>query len=229
MFLFILCSQVQLLPTDRPKGAIARNDFVAAGSVRSPLAMLNPGHILKLVQSCRRLTTFTIALSMAIALPIKPSLADESNLPRSYIGSSELLTNPNSPLAIGDTFQSWQNSASNDTRVMPNLSSRLQLGRFSLRTALLVDQTTTSFVPALSFDLPMGKFTNIYLGAGGLLSKEETSSGDRHTSSWALQPGAEVSLNQNLLLYGNLVIPLDRQWQLDQTRTSIQGGIGFQF
>jgi hypothetical protein len=170
-----------------------------------------------------------LAASVGIVLPIQPGYADDSNLPRSYIGSSELLTAEDSPLAIGDTFKNFSELGDYSDRIMPNITGRLKMGSFSLRTALLVDETETTIVPALSFDLPVGRFANIYMGAGGLLSKEETKAGDRHTSSWALQPGAELSLNRHMLLYGNLVIPLNRQWQLEQTRTSIQGGIGFQF
>jgi hypothetical protein len=174
---------------------------------------------------------------LAIALPHQPSFAkpanldasSDSSLPRSYIGTSELLTAEDSPLAIGDTFKSFSQLSDYGDRIVPNITGRLKMGSFSLRTSLLVDQTKTSVVPALSFDLPVGRFANIYMGAGGLLTKEETATGDRHTSSYALQPGAELSLNRHMLLYGNLVIPLDRQWQLDQTRTSIQGGIGLQF
>ncbi|AFY68535.1 hypothetical protein Pse7367_0218 [Thalassoporum mexicanum PCC 7367] len=200
---------------------------------RSPYLYLICNPLVRLVkfpQPIQRAIKIAIAACLWLALPIKPSMAnDYSYLPRSYIGTSELLTAEDSPLAIGDTFKSFSELSDYGDRVMPNITGRLKMGSFSLRTSLLVNETQTALVPALSFDLPVGQFTNVYVGAGGLIRKETTTTGDRHSRDFALQPGAEMSLNRNLLLYGNLVIPFDRQWQVDQTRTSIQGGIGIQF
>ena len=98
----------------------------------------------------------------------------------------------------------------------------------SVRSSVLFGNGGTSVVPTVSYDLPVGDRTNVYLGAGASFKVGGNSSITGDQTAFAVQPGIEVSLNKNILLYSNAVIPFNGQSN-GSAGTSLQAGVGLQF
>ncbi len=154
-----------------------------------------------------------LLLVSALVANALPAAAEEFT-PGSYLGAG---------VALG---------SNNGTIVGGNVAGRYKFDTapISLRTSVLFGNGGTSVVPTISYDVPVGDRANVYLGAGGSFVTNNNSSltGDR--SAFAIQPGVEVSLSKNILLYGNAVIALDSYSGIsNRAATAVQGGIGFQF
>ena len=160
-----------------------------------------------------------IYLGFAIATSVLTSF--------SAIASAEQVALPGSYVGAGISLQSF---ATNPSVVGANLAGRYKFDGvpISARTSVLFGNGGTSVVPTISYDLPVGDRTNVYLGAGASfkVGGDTSMTGDR--TSFALQPGVEVSINKNVLLYGNAVIPFNGQSN-GSAGTSLQAGVGIQF
>jgi len=160
-----------------------------------------------------------IYLGFAIATSVLTSF--------SAIASAEQVALPSSYVGAGISLQSF---ATNPSVVGANLAGRYKFDGvpISARTSVLFGNGGTSVVPTISYDLPVGDRTNVYLGAGASfkVGGDTSMTGDR--TSFALQPGVEVSINKNVLLYGNAVIPFNGQSN-GSAGTSLQAGVGIQF
>jgi len=160
-----------------------------------------------------------IYLGVAIATAIMTSFsaiasAEEVRLPGSYIGAGI----------------STQTLATNSSVVGANIAGRYKFDDVpvSVRSSVLFGNGGTSVVPTVSYDVPLGDRTNVYLGAGASVKVGGDSSLTGNQTAFALQPGVEVSLSKSLLLYGNAVIPFNGQTD-GSAGTSLQAGVGFQF
>ncbi|MEO1762911.1 MAG: hypothetical protein AAFR83_13280 [Cyanobacteria bacterium J06629_18] len=76
--------------------------------------------------------------------------------------------------------------------------------------------TVTLFSPAVTYDLPISEKANAYAGAGLVFGE-----GD---SAAFLNAGAETELVQNVVVFGDLNVPLD-----DDTDPRFSVGLGYQF
>ncbi len=170
------------------------------------------------MQSLINLST-KLSLGAVIAASVVTSFsaiaaAETPRLPGSYVGA-------------GVSLQSF---ATNPSVVGANVTGRYKLEGvpLSARSSVIFGNGGTSFVPTISYDVPVGDRTNVYLGAGGSfkVGGENTLAGDRN--SFAIQPGIEVSLNRRVLLYSNAVIPFNGQTN-GSAGTSLQAGVGVQF
>lgn len=163
--------------------------------------------------SHKYLITLAVACA-AISVGTLPAAATEAKIPGSYLGAGVSL----------------QGFATNPSQLGANITGRLKFENtpISLRSSVLFGNGGTSVVPTISYDLPVGDRTNIYLGAGGAfkVGGDNTLTGDRN--SFALQPGVEVSLSRRVLLYGNAVVPING-YTIGSAGTSLQGGVGLQF
>lgn len=160
-----------------------------------------------------------IYLGVAIATSVLTSFsaiasAEEVRLPGSYIGA-------------GISVQSF---ATNPSTVGANIAGRYKFDNvpLSVRSSVLFGNGGTSVVPTVSYDLPVGDRTNVYLGAGASFKVGGNSSITGDQTAFAVQPGIEVSLNKNILLYSNAVIPFNGQSN-GSAGTSLQAGVGLQF
>jgi opacity protein-like surface antigen len=160
-----------------------------------------------------------LALSAAIATVAMTSF--------SAIASAQSVTRPGSYVGAGISLQSF---ASNPSVVGANLTGRYKFDGvpISARSSVLFGNGGTSIVPTVSYDLPVGDRTNLYLGAGAAFKVGGNSSLIGDQTSFALQPGVEVSLNRRVLLYSNAVIPFNGQTN-GSAGTSLQAGVGVQF
>jgi len=165
-----------------------------------------------------------IYLGVAIATAVMTSFsaiasAEEVRLPGSYIGAG-----------ISAQTLASNSSGSGTSIIGANIAGRYKFddAPVSVRSSVLFGNGGTSVVPTVSYDVPLGDRTNVYLGAGASVKVGGDSSLTGNQTAFALQPGVEVSLNKNLLVYGNAVIPFNGQTD-GSAGTSLQAGVGFQF
>jgi hypothetical protein len=170
------------------------------------------------MQSLINLST-KLSLGAVIAASVVTSFsaiaaAETPRLPGSYVGA-------------GISLQSF---ATNPSVIGANLAGRYKFEGvpLSARSSVIFGNGGASVVPTVSYDLPVGDRTNVYLGAGGSfkVGGESSLTGDRN--SFAIQPGVEVSLNRRVLLYSNAVIPFNGQ-NNGSAGASVQAGVGVQF
>lgn len=160
-----------------------------------------------------------IYLGVAIATSVLTSFsavasAEEVKLPSSYVGAGVSL----------------QGLATNPSNIGANLAGRYKFDDvpLSVRSSVLFGNGGTSIVPTVSYDLPVGDRTNVYLGAGASFKVGGNTSMTGDQTAFALQPGVEVSINKNTLLYSNAVIPFNGQSN-GSAGASLQAGVGLQF
>jgi hypothetical protein len=160
-----------------------------------------------------------IYLGVAIATSVLTSF--------SAVASAEEVKRPGSYVGAGVSLQSF---ATNPSVVGANLAGRYKFDDvpLSVRSSVLFGNGGTSIVPTVSYDLPVGDRTNVYLGAGASFKVGGNSSMTGDQTAFAVQPGVEVSLNKNILLYSNAVIPFNGQSN-GSAGTSLQAGVGLQF
>ena len=77
-------------------------------------------------------------------------------------------------------------------------------------------ETVTQFAPAVTYDLPIGEMANAYAGAGLVFGE-----GD---SEGFLNAGAETEIATNVVVFGDLIVPLD-----DDTDPVFGIGLGYSF
>ncbi|MBD2294538.1 hypothetical protein H6G06_13890 [Anabaena sphaerica FACHB-251] len=99
----------------------------------------------------------------------------------------------------------------------------------SFRAQALIGQGT-AVVPTVSYDVPLNWQTDVYLGAGMVLTSGDTASPVGNKISFALQPGIDyVVPNSNTVIFGNAIIAFDAYRNGGGTALSLQGGVGLRF
>jgi hypothetical protein len=162
------------------------------------------------------LSTSLVTVPVVSSVVTLPAFADQVRSPSSYIGAGVSLTS---------------GRESESSLVGGNVAGRLKLGNspLSLRTSVLFGEAdSAAIVPTASYDFALGDRTNIYLGAGAVIptSDGETMLGDQ--TAFVVQPGVEVSVAKNVLLYGNAIVAVD-SYKSGSSGVSVQAGIGYQF
>lgn len=100
---------------------------------------------------------------------------------------------------------------------------------FSLRTQALIG-STPAIVPTVSYDIPLGWQTDVYLGAGLVFANGDKPSPVGNKTSFALQPGIDYVIpNSNTVIFGNAIIAFDAYRKGGGTAVSVQGGVGLRF
>ncbi|PNJ97403.1 hypothetical protein CEP14_02010 [Cylindrospermopsis raciborskii C04] len=99
----------------------------------------------------------------------------------------------------------------------------------SFRTQALIGKGT-AVVPTVSYDVPINWQTDIYLGAGVVLTSGDTPSPVGNKISFALQPGIDYAIpNSSAVIFGNAIIAFDAYRNSSSTAVSVQGGVGLRF
>ncbi|MFO0142560.1 MAG: hypothetical protein ACK513_14370, partial [Aphanizomenon sp.] len=99
----------------------------------------------------------------------------------------------------------------------------------SFRTQALIGKGT-AIVPTVSYDLPLNWQTDVYLGAGLVLTSGDTPSPVGNKISFALQPGIDYVIpNSSTVIFGNAIIAFDAYRNTGGTALSLQGGVGLRF
>jgi hypothetical protein len=173
--------------------------------------------------SLKTLTSLAIVTISAVTLlgAVAPARANE-------FGTASDLT-PGSYLGAGASLTTDKGNPTDNLGA--NIAARYKFedAPVSLRTSVLFGNGGTTIVPTISYDLPVGDRTNLFVGAGGSFVIDDNSTLLGNRSAYVVQPGVEVSLNENVLLYSNAIVAIDSFESGAGTTASFQGGVGFQF
>ena len=113
-----------------------------------------------------------------------------------------------------------------------SLSGRLTTPQVpvSVRGSVLFTDETSAIIPTVSYDLPVAKNTNVYVGAGYSFVQESgkpTPLGNQNAP--VVTVGAETQLGQSLVLYGNSKLGINAYQDSSASAVSFQAGAGFKF
>ncbi len=100
----------------------------------------------------------------------------------------------------------------------------------SIRGAVLFGGDATAIVPNVTYDVPIAKDTNMYIGAGySFVTDENRNSqlGDRDAAVVTL--GAESQVHKNVVVYGDAKWAIDAYENSSADAVSIQAGVGYRF
>ena len=187
-----------------------------------------------------KLFAIGLMVGLSVSLDGLPSRAETRGLRDSYVGvtmtgeSAEeslesLLRSTDEVMwlidqATGESRERTEGDRQYQGRIaLPNLP-------VSVRTTVVVADELRAVMPTLSYDMAIADGANIYAGAGYAFVREtegETSLGDR--SGVVLTTGAEASLTQRLVIYGDMRFHPDQRQSETGDRVRVQVGIGRRF
>lgn len=113
-----------------------------------------------------------------------------------------------------------------------NIQGRLttQKAPVSVRGAVLFSDDTSAIMPIVTYDVPVAKNTNVYVGGGySFVEKtgEATPLGNKNAP--VVTVGAESQIGKNLVIYGDTKWGVDAYQNSPADAVSFQAGAGFNF
>ena len=100
----------------------------------------------------------------------------------------------------------------------------------SIRGSVLFADETSAIIPMVSYDVPIAKNTNAYIGAGYSFVEADgkpTSLGNK--SAPVVAVGAEAQVGQNIVVYGDTKLGINAYQNSPASAVSFQAGAGFKF
>lgn len=100
----------------------------------------------------------------------------------------------------------------------------------SIRGAALFGGDSTAIMPMLTYDAPIGKNTNVYLGGGYSFQTDEGKASQLgNQNAPVLTLGAESEVAKNIVIYGDAKWGIDAYRNSNADAVSLQTGIGYRF
>lgn len=100
----------------------------------------------------------------------------------------------------------------------------------SVRAQLFALRGSTAFVPTVSYDVPIGWQTDVYVGVGASVTDGTTPSPVGNRSAFVIQPGIDFAVpNSNVVIFANSVFAFNAFKGNGNTAIAVQGGLGLQF
>jgi hypothetical protein len=113
-----------------------------------------------------------------------------------------------------------------------NIQGRLttQKAPVSVRGAVLFSDDTSAIMPMLTYDVPVARNTNVYVGGGySFVEKDGQPTPLGNKNAPVVTVGAETQLGQNLVVYGDTKWGIDAYQNSPADAVSVQAGAGFKF
>lgn len=113
-----------------------------------------------------------------------------------------------------------------------NIQGRITTSKapVSLRGAVLFSDETSAIMPIVSYDVPVAKNTNVYVG-GGYSFVESTGKptplGNQNAP--VITVGAESQVGDNIVVYGDTKLGINAYQNSSASAVSFQAGAGFKF
>lgn len=173
-----------------------------------------------------KLTSITLAASVSLlALSTVLGLAPKAQalpegLTKSYVGGGVSVGALDDGQTVDAPF------------VGGNIQGRYALSKapISLRASALFNDQAVALVPTVSYDIPVSKNANLYLGVGySYVPNTGHASPLGDQSTVVFSPGLEANVNKNLVLYSDAKIGLNGFKNGDATSMSVQFGAGYHF
>lgn len=134
-------------------------------------------------------------------------------------------------IGVGPTYGINTDDRGEGEQIGGSIAIRYKLLKlpFSLRTQALISDSV-AVVPTISYDIPLGWQTDLYLGVGAAFAGGDKPSPVGDKTSFAVQPGLDFAIpHSNLVLFGNGIIAFDAYRNGGGTAVSVQGGLGLRF
>lgn len=100
----------------------------------------------------------------------------------------------------------------------------------SLRGSVLFGGDSTAAMPLLTYDAPIAKNTNVYIGGGYSFQTDEGKASQLgNQNAPVVTLGAESEVAKNVVVYGDAKWGIDAYRGSDADAVSLQTGVGFRF
>jgi hypothetical protein len=100
----------------------------------------------------------------------------------------------------------------------------------SLRGAVLFGGDATALMPMLTFDVPVAKNTNVYLGGGySFVTDDGKATQLGNQDSVVLTTGVETGVGRNVVVFGDVKWGIDAYEDSSKDAVSLQLGVGYRF
>lgn len=100
----------------------------------------------------------------------------------------------------------------------------------SIRGTVFVGANANAVLPTLSYDLPLGKSTNLYAGAGyAIVNSNGSATPLGNQNGMVVTTGVEASLDRRIVVYGDAKLPLNGVSAGSNPKVQVQFGAGFRF
>ncbi|ARV58364.1 hypothetical protein BZZ01_06685 [Nostocales cyanobacterium HT-58-2] len=100
----------------------------------------------------------------------------------------------------------------------------------SVRGSVLFGGDSTAIIPTLTYDAPIAKNTNVYIGGGySFLTDEGQASQLGNQNAPVLTLGAESEVAKNVVVYSDAKWGIDAYKGSDADALSLQAGVGYRF
>jgi hypothetical protein len=165
--------------------------------------------------------TTSIAIASCASLTSWSSLTQTASAQAAY----------GSYIGVGATYGINSDDRGEGEQVGGSIAIRYKLLKlpFSLRTQALIGESV-AVVPTISYDIPLGWQTDLYLGVGAAFASGDKPSPVGDKTSFAVQPGLDFAIpHSGLVLFGNGIIAFDAYRNGGGTAVSVQGGLGLRF
>lgn len=162
-----------------------------------------------------------IAIALAASFTIWPDLTEPAAAQAAY----------GSYIGVGPTYGINTDDRGEGEQIGGSIAIRYKLLKlpFSLRTQALISDSV-AVVPTISYDIPLGWQTDLYLGVGAAFASGDKPSPVGDKTSFAVQPGLDFAIpHTGLVLFGNGIIAFDAYRNGGGTAVSVQGGLGLRF
>jgi hypothetical protein len=100
----------------------------------------------------------------------------------------------------------------------------------SARGAILFGPNNTAIMPMLTYDVPVAKNTNVYVGGGySFVEKDGRNTPLGNKSAPVVTLGAEHSITRDIVVYGDAKVGIRAYENSSASALSLQGGVGYRF
>lgn len=100
----------------------------------------------------------------------------------------------------------------------------------SVRGAALFGGDSTAIMPMVTFDAPIAKNTNVYIGGGYSFQTDEGKASQLgNQNAPVVTLGAETEVARNTVLYGDAKWGIDAYKDSNSDAVSLQAGVGYRF
>lgn len=113
-----------------------------------------------------------------------------------------------------------------------NIQGRITTSKapVSLRGAVLFSDETSAIMPMVSYDVPVAKNTNVYVGGGySFVEKDGAPTPLGNQNAPVVTVGAESQIGNNIVVYGDAKLGINAYRDSSASAVSFQAGAGFAF
>jgi Outer membrane protein beta-barrel domain len=175
---------------------------------------------IKSIAAVSALSVLAIAPVLALGNPASAQTQPQKGLTGSYIGAG---------VSAGLTNGGRTGDAAN---LGGNIQGRLAVPHVpvSVRGAVLFNDQNSTVMPLLTYDVPVAKNTNAYVGAGySFVQNEGVATPLGNKSAPVVTAGIERGLTPDIVVYGDAKYGIGAYKNSDGDAVSLQAGLGYRF